>query len=136
MSKRPNKALYWLFKILGVVVACALPIWVICEKFPIWTVSHGKNHSLGAGAIIILFIVLMVFHKSVFKFIEDKLKLRHAPPIVAPMVMLIISYILLYINDFIRDLTTVFWMWLIGCGIGMVLTFIAENRFGKEKDDE
>lgn len=136
MSTKRNKAFYWLFKILGVIVACALPVWGICEKFPLWTTAYGQGQSIGVGSILILIVVLMVFRKSVFKFVEEKLKLRHAPPIVAWLVLLVISYILLYIANFLKDLTTVLWLGVIGCGIGMVLTFIAENRHGKEKSNE
>lgn len=136
MSTKRNKALYWLFKILGVLVACALPIWGICEKFPIWTTAYGQSQSIGVGSILILIVVLMVFRKSVFKFVEEKLKLRHAPPIVTPLVLLVISYIILYIANFLQDLNKVLWLSVIGCGIGMVLTFIAENRYGKEKSNE
>jgi 1,4-dihydroxy-2-naphthoate octaprenyltransferase len=81
---------------------------------------------------------LVILRKPVFKFFEEKLKLKHAPPLVMWLIMLVVSYILVYINSFIQDLTTIFWMGLIGCAIGTVLTFIAENRYGnkEEKKDE
>lgn len=137
MSNTKRKTFYWIFKILSVVVACTLPILAIWEKYPIWTYTYGTYRSMGTGGILALIVLLIIFRRAVFKFISDKLKLKHAPPIVIWLVMLIISYVLLYINDFIRDLTTVFWMGLIGCAIGTVLTFMAENCFGKEeKKDE
>lgn len=136
MSNRRHKLFYWLFKLLSIVVSCALPIWAICEKFPIWTFSYGTVRSVGVGGIFILIVMLVVFRKTVFKFIVDKLKLRHAPPLVIWLVMLIASYVLVYISNFMRDMTIVFWMGLIGCAIGTVLTFIAENCFRREKNDE
>lgn len=136
MSSRKRKTFYWLFKILSVLVACALPIWAIWEKFPIWTYSYGTSRSVGVGGILVLIVILVIFRRAVFKFITDKLKLRHAPPLVIWLVLLIISYILVYINQFINDLTTVFWMGLIGCAVGTVLTFIAENRFGKKEEQK
>ena len=138
MSSRKRKTFYWLFKILSVLVACAFPVWAIWEKFPVWTSTYGTYRSIGAGGILIIFMLLGILRKPVFKFFEEKLKLKHAPPLVMWLVMLIISYALVYINSFIQDLTTVFWMGLIGCAIGTVLTFIAENRFGnkEEKKDE
>lgn len=136
MSNRHCKLFYWLFKILGILVSCALPVWAICEKFPVWTFSYGTSRSMGVGGILILIVLFVVFRKTVFNFIVDKLKLKHAPPIVIWFVLLIMSYIMVYISNFMRDLTTVFWMGLIGCAIGTVLTFIAESRFGKEKTDE
>lgn len=136
MSNRRHKLFYWLFKLLSIVVSCALPVWAICEKFPIWTFSYGTVRSVGVGGIFILIVMLVVFRKTVFKFIVDKLKLRHAPPLIIWLVMLIASYVLVYISNFMRDMTIVFWMGLIGCAIGTVLTFIAENCFRREKNDE
>ncbi len=132
---RKHKTLYWLFKLLSIVVSCALPIWAIYEKFPIWTMTHGASRSVGVGGILVLIVLLVIFRKAVFKFFEEKLKLRHAPPLVIWLAMLILSYILVYINSFIQDLTTVFWMGLLGCAIGTALTFIAENKFGKKKEE-
>lgn len=137
MSKR-HKALYWLFKTLSVVVSCALPMWAIWEKYPIWTSKHGTFRSIGAGGIIIIIMLLIILRKPVFNFFAEKLKLKHAPPIVIWLVLLIISYISVFISNFMLDMTIIFWMGLIGCAIGTVLTFIAENRYGKkeEKKDE
>ena len=136
MKEKKRKRSYWLFKTLSVIVSCALPIWAIWEKFPIWTYTHGTTRSVGVGGILALIVVLVVFRKAVFNFIRDKLKLRHAPPLAVWLVMLIISYVLVYIGNFIKDLNTIFWMGLIGCAIGSVLTYIAEHRYGEkvEKD--
>lgn len=136
MTEKKRKRSYWLFKILSVIVSCALPIWAIWEKFPIWTYTHGTTRSVGVGGILVLVVILVVFRKAVFKFIVDKLKLRHAPPLAVWLGMLVVSYVLVYIGNFIQDLTTVFWMGLIGCAIGTVLTYIAEHRYGEkvEKD--
>lgn len=136
MSDRKSKIFYWLFKVLGVVVSCALPIWAILERFPVWAATHGKSHSMGVGGILIAVVLLIIFRKSVFKFIKDRFNLMHAPPVVIWIVMLILSYVLMYIGKFINDLTPVFWMGLLGCGIGTLLTFIAENRFRKDKNNE
>jgi hypothetical protein len=95
---------------------------------------HNTERSIGVGAILILIVVAIVFRKSVFNFFADKLKLRHAPPLAVWLIMLIISYVLMYIGDFLRDLTTVLWMGLIGCAIGNLLTFIGENYFGKKEN--
>lgn len=136
MTEKKRKRSYWLFKILSVIVSCALPIFAIWEKFPIWTYTHGTTRSVGVGGILVLVVILVVFRKAVFKFIVDKLKLRHAPPLAVWLGMLVVSYVLVYIGNFIQDLTTVFWMGLIGCAIGTVLTYIAEHRYGEkvEKD--
>ena len=135
MSEKNRKRKYWLFKILSVAIACALPIYAVFEHFPVWKVNHGTVRSIGAGGIICLIVLLIIFRKSVFNFLSDKLKLKHAPPMVIWIVMLIISYILMYINRFIQDLTTVFWMGLVGCAIGTVLTYIAEHFYGKKKEE-
>ena len=134
MSNAKRKTLYWLFKILGVAVACAFPAWAIWEKYPIWKTNHGTVHSIGAGGILIIIVVLIVFKKSIFNFFRDRLNLRHAPPIAIWAIMLLISYVMIYISKFLYDMTTIFWMGLIGCSIGTLLTFIAENRYGKEHE--
>jgi hypothetical protein len=134
MTEKKRKTLYWVFKIIGIVVSCLLPIWAICEKFPLWTVEYGANKTVGAGGILVLIVMLVIFRKTVFNFMSDRLKLKHAPPLVVWLVMLVIAYVLTYINNFIQDLTTVFWMGLIGCAIGTVLTFIAENSYGKKDE--
>ena len=134
MSEKNRKTKYWIFKILSVLIACGLPIFAVCEHFPIWTVSHGAVRSVGVGFIIILIVIVIIFRKSVFNFLNEKLKLNHAPPIVVWLAMLIVSYILLYINDFVRDLTTVIWMGLVGCAIGTALTYVAEHFYGNEEN--
>lgn len=136
MTETKRKAFYWLFKVLGVVVACALPIWAICERFPIWSLSHGVSRSIGVGGILILIVLLIIFRKTVFNFLVEKLNIKHAPPLAIWFVMLVISYVMVYIGNFMRDLTIVFWMGFIGCAAGTLLTFIAENRFGKESESE
>jgi hypothetical protein len=111
-------------------------MWAICEKFPVWTEKHGTSLSIGTGGILILIVLVVVFRRTVFNFIVDKCKLKHAPPLVVWLVMLIASYVLIYISNFMRDMTTIFWMGLIGCAIGTVLTFIAENKFGEKEEEE
>ena len=135
MSEKKRKTRYLIFKILSVFIACALPVLAVIEHFPLWTTNHGTLRSIGAGGIICLIVLVIIFRKSVFNFMSEKLKLKHAPPIVIWIVMLIVAYILMYINSFIQDLTTVFWMGLLGCAIGSVLTYIAENLYGKKEDD-
>lgn len=135
MTEKKRKRLYWIFKLIGIFIACGLPIWAICEKFPIWTVTHGTEHSIGVGAILMLFVVLVIFRRTIFKFIKDRFNLQHAPPLAIWLVLLILSYIMVYLGNVMQDMTTVFWMGLIGCSIGTFFTFIAESRFGKKDND-
>lgn len=132
-DKKRNK-LYWLFKVGGVLISCLLPVWAICEKFPIWKTVHGTGRSVGVGAILSLIVIAIVFRKSVFNFFSERLKLNHAPPIMVWLILLIVSYLLIYLGRFLMDLNTVLWMGLIGCAIGTLLTFIAENYFGKKEE--
>lgn len=132
-TERRNKILYGFFKIGGVAISCLIPILAICEKFPIWTATHGTERSIGVGAILILIVIAIIFRKAVFRFLSDKLKLNHAPPLMVWLILLAISYVLIFIGNFLRDLTTVLWMGLVGCAIGTVLTYIAENHFGKKE---
>lgn len=132
MTERKRKFLYWLFKVLSVIVSCAFPIWAICEKFPLWTETHGTGRSVGVGIILIAIVLIIIFRKTVFDFIRDHLDLKHAPPLAVWLVMLVISYILVYLGEVMRDMTTVFWMGFIGCCAGTFLTYLS-GRF-KTKD--
>lgn len=136
LTEKKRKILYILFKVSSILVSCLFPIWAVHEKFPLWTMNYGTGRSMGVGTIIILIVFAIVFRKTVFNFIADRFKLKHAPPIFVWLVMLIVAYILLFIANFLADLVTVLWMGVIGCAIGTVLTFIAENIFGnKEKEN-
>ena len=132
MKEKKHKILYWVFKVLSVLISCALPIWAIYERFPMWTETYGTGRSIGTGAILVIIVVLIIFRKSVFDYIVEKLKLTHAPPLAVWLALLVVSYILVYIAEFMRDLNTVLWMGLIGCAIGTVLTYIAEHCFRKK----
>lgn len=136
MKKETKRKIgFWGFKGGGIVSACAFPLWAICEKFPLWTESHGTGASVGAGGIIAAIVFLVVFRKTVFNYLKERLKLKHAPPMMIWVVMIAISYVLMFISNFLYDITTVFWMGLLGCGVGTILTFIGEHKFGEEKDE-
>ncbi len=135
MSEKKRKIKYWALKVLSIIISCLLPMYAVWDHFPLWTENHGTVRSIGAGGIICLIVLVVIFRKAVFNFLKDKAKINHAPPVVGWLVMLILSYVLLYISNFIQDLTTVFWMGLVGCAIGTVLTWIAENKYGKKEAD-
>lgn len=134
MSEKKRNILYWVLKVTSIIISCTLPIWAICEKFPIWKMTHGASHTVGAGGILILIVLFVIFQKTIFDFMRDRMQLNHAPPLVIWLVMIIISYVLTYVSKFIQDMTTVFWMGLIGCAIGTLITFIAENKYGKKEE--
>lgn len=127
MTEKKRKTLFWVFKLAGILVSCALPIWAICERFPIWTEAHGAGRSAGVGIILIAIVLLIIFRKTVFGFIKDHLDLKHAPPISVWFVMLICSYVFVYLGEVMRDMTSVFWMGLIGCACGTFLTYLSER---------
>ena len=81
--------------------------------------------------IVIVFII--VFRTSVFDFLKDKLKITHAPPLLVWLVLIAISYVLIFIGQFMQDVLVVLWMGLIGCSLGTALTFVAEHYFGKKE---
>lgn len=133
MTEKKRKSLYWTFKVFSILVACGLPMWSIAEKFPMWTETHGAGTSIGVGFILALIVLLIVFRKTVFEFIKDHINLKHAPSITVWIALLIVAYVMVFIGDFFRDMTTVLWMGLIGSAIGNVSTYIAESRFGKKE---
>ena len=128
MTEKKRKTLYWIFKLASILISCALPIWAISEKFPIWTEKHGATHSFGIGFVLVIIVILIVFRRTVFDYIKDRFDLKHAPPLMVWLVMLVVSYIFIYLGEVMRDMTTVLWMGLIGCAIGTVLTYIS-NKF-------
>ena len=135
MSEKKRKIKYWCCKLASVLVSCGMPIFAVCEHFPLWRVSCGVSRSIGAGGILCLVILAVVFRRSVFAFLRDRLHLRHAPPLAVWLILLTVSYVLRYLTLFIGDLTTVFWFGLVGCAVGTLLTFIAESRYGKPGED-
>ena len=137
MTTTKRKVVYWVLKVASVIISCVFPLIAICDKFPIWTENYGAGRSIGTGGILIAIVLLVIFRKTVFDYLKDKLKLKHAPPIVVWIVMLIIAYVLLGVSRFITDIILVFWMGLLGCGLGTILTMVAEICFeGKVTDNE
>jgi cadmium resistance protein CadD (predicted permease) len=136
MSEKKRKTFYWLFKALSVLIACALPVWAIMERFPVWKTMYGKTHSIGVGGILVIIVLAIIFRNTVFNFIRDKLKITHAPPLAVWLVLIAISYVLVFIGQFLQDVVIVLWMGLIGCSAGTVLTFIAGHKFDDKKEEE
>lgn len=135
MTPRSRNVLYWVLKISSILVSCAFPVWAIYERFPIWVVEHGTSRSAGTGIILILLVVLFIFRRTVFNFMRDRLKLKHAPPLLGWLVLIVLAYALLFVSKFLYDITVVCWMGFIGCAIGTLLTFIAENFMRCERND-
>ena len=136
MTKKNRKKLYWLFKSLSVIVSCALPIWAIYEKFPMWKTSYGTTHTIGVGGVLAIMVILIIFRKAVFAYLRERLNLTHAPPLAVWLIMMAVSYAFIFVGDFLKDVTIILWMGLIGCAIGTFLTFIAENAFGKKAEHD
>lgn len=135
MKASNRNVIYWVLKVASIFVSCLFPVMAICNKFPIWTDSYGVGRSIGAGGLLIATVLLVIFRRTVFDFLKERLKLKHAPPIVVWIVMLIIAYVLLYVCKFIADIILVFWMGFLGCGLGTILTMVAEICFGREKEN-
>lgn len=135
MMSRKRKFFYWLFKLSSVLVSCAFPIWAIYERYPLWVTEHGTSHSIGAGGILILAMIMFMCRKPIFVFARDHFKLKYAPPLIGLIVLLVVCYMLLYISSFLLDVIAILKMSIIGCSIGVALTFIAENCIRKENDE-
>jgi hypothetical protein len=92
MTEKKRKTLYWVFKLLGILISCALPIWAICERFPIWTEKHDAGYSIGVGAILILVVLLVVLFSSVAIGFADGVAA------IASLVAVAIYYVALYLT--------------------------------------
>lgn len=134
MKTKKNNAIYWVLKAASIIVACALPLWGIFEKFPLWVDNYGSTRSIGTGALLGIIVLLVVFRRTIFNFLKEKWKLKYAPPFTIWIVMLVVIYILMFVGKFLYDMTTICWMGLIGSALGGVITFIGENFFREEKD--
>lgn len=135
-TEKKSKVLWWVFKIGGIAVSCLLPVLAIIEKFPIWATSYGAFRSVGVGTVLILMVLTIVFRKSVFPFIMERLNLKHAPPIAVWLAMLIFCYIMIDIGNFLEDLTVALWMGVIGCAVGTLLMFLGEHFFGLKEEQK
>ena len=62
MTEQKRKITYWILKVLSIIVSCGLPIYAVCEHFPVWKVTHGTVRSIGAGGIICLIVIAIHFH--------------------------------------------------------------------------
>ena len=124
-----------LLTLLGLFCSVLPPLFATAEHFPIWVASHGAARSIGAGGVICLVVVAVVFRRSVFDFLRERLRLRHAPPLAVWLALLAVSYLFIYITPFVRDLTAVFWFGLLGCAIGTAMTYVAERFFGRGEAD-
>ena len=134
MSEKKRKVWYWVFKAASILISCLFPIYAVCEHFPLWIVKTGTPRALGSGMIICLIVIAIIFRKTVFEYIKKKAKLENAPPLLVWLILIIITYILVYISNFLSDLVIVLWMGLVGCALGTLLTYIGESRFGEKED--
>lgn len=136
MTEKKRKAIYWTLKGLSILISCGLPIIAVFEKFPVWTEKNGTGYSIGVGVVMIGIVLLTVFRRTVFNFAKDHLNLKYAPPITIWIVLLIISYALICLSNVLKDMTTVFWMGLIGCAVGTLFTYFADNHFREKVNDD
>lgn len=136
MSEKSRKARYLVFKGSSIFVSCLFPLIAIYEHFPLWIAKNGTPRAVGSGLIISLIVIAMVFRKSVFAYAKKKLNLENSPPLFVWLILIIVTYILQYINAFLTDLAVVLWMGLIGCALGTVFTYIAESRYGKKEEKD
>lgn len=135
MKHKKSRAAYWILKILSIVVSCGFPILAISERYPIWFSEHGAYRSVSMGSILVILVFIIIFRRAVFGFIRDRLKLRHAPPLLIWLVLIAIFYSLMFVARFLYDITNVLWAGFIGCAVGTLLTFIAENFLVLERKE-
>jgi hypothetical protein len=131
MSKK-DKILYWALRLLGIFISGCLPISAVIEHFPLWIEHKGAGRTIWVGTLLILIIVAVIFRKTVINYIRERFKTRTYPPVMGWVAMLCIAYVLRFINDFIMDMTSIFWMGLIGGLLGSLCLWFAD-RIKKKK---
>lgn len=135
MSEKKRKFWYATLKVASLLASCLFPLYAIYEHFPIWVENNGSTHSLGTGTIIAAIVILIIFKSTVFSYLKEKFEGKHFPPVTIWIVLLVVVYVLIYINKFLIDLTTILWMGLLGCSIGTLLTYIADHKFAKKEEE-
>ena len=126
MSKR-DKFFYWAWRLLGIFLSGYLPISAVVDHFPIWLEHKGTGRTIWVGAILILIILAVIFRKTVINYVRERLKTHSYPPVMGWVVLLCVTYVLRFINDFIIDMTSVFWMGLIGGLLGSLCMWLADR---------
>ena len=137
MTTTKRKKAYWVLKLLSIFVACIFPIWGILEQFPIWQECSGTNRAIGAGTILIAAVILIVFRRTVFKFLSDKLNLTHAPPLMIWLFLILLTWCIMWLSSIMENMLNIYILGFVGCLIGNVLTFIGEHiiREDETKND-
>ena len=130
-NKRKN-VVYWTLKVLSIFISCALPAWGVIEQFPIWKETASTGRSIGAGLILIAVIVLIVFNKAVFGFLRDRLRLNYAPPLLIWLVLIVVTWGLIWLSSLMEDMMNIYILGFVGCLIGNILTFIGERLIRKD----
>ncbi|MBE6693377.1 MAG: hypothetical protein E7589_01245 [Ruminococcaceae bacterium] len=112
-------------RLAAFAVSAGCPIWVIIDKFPLWSKSEGVSVSIGGGAILVIAVAVITFRKVIFAWIKERLGLNTCPPVVFWLVGFFAMVGLGKITTIIDDLTTVCMAGLVGSGIGYFLVFAA-----------
>lgn len=55
------------------IVAAAVPIWLIAQKFPLWATEQSTTVTLTGGGIVVVLIACMVFRKKLFMAVKPLL---------------------------------------------------------------
>ncbi len=129
--KMPSKLKYYIFRIAAIVVAIAMPVWAIIEKFPIWINTQGTYRTAGASVCMILIVVFFTFRSTILSILKEKNWFKHAPPVAWWIGFTLVSIVLAELSKVMNDFKIIGIAGIIGCLIGTGLNYIAVSRFRK-----
>lgn len=114
-----------MFDILGLICCIVPPAACTCAYFPLWRETVGDWQMVGGTAVVLAIIVFVVISKYI------KSRMRTPSPVVIALAAWLTSEVVYKVIDQLRVITL--WMF-IGCAIGAVFFWLAEQAEKKEKE--
>lgn len=137
MTEKAKKTLTrTLLKAGGIAASIGLPAWAILEKFPVWKAEQGTGKTIGIGAVMVLFVLLVTFRKTVWTFVQEKTGLKSAPPLMMWAVLFCVFLGLQSLIGILADLITICLAGIVGCAIGTGTTVVANILDGIQENAE
>lgn len=73
LTRTKRKVLSGALRGSSAVVAAAIPIWLIAQKFPLWATEQSTTVSLTGGGIAVMIVASLAFRKRLWRAIKPAL---------------------------------------------------------------